>query len=64
MTLLTSEADFHLLSPTPDNVPFAWRNAPAALVLAMTLNAQEALLAAGWDQARERVALARRQAAA
>jgi ribokinase len=45
-TLLTSESDFHLLSPTPEDVPEAWRTAPSMLVLAMTLEAQEALVAA------------------
>lgn len=45
-TLLTPESDFHLLSPTPDDVPEAWRGAPSVLVLAMTLEAQETLVAA------------------
>ena len=45
-TLLTPESDFHLLSPTPEDVPPSWRKAPVALVLAMTLEAQETLVAA------------------
>ncbi len=45
-TLLTPESDFHLLSPTPVDIPEAWRAAPSALVLAMTLEAQETLVAA------------------
>jgi ribokinase len=48
-TLLTPESDFHLLSPMPEDVPEAWRAAPCVLVLAMTLEAQETLVA-GWSR--------------
>lgn len=55
--LLTPESDFHLLSPTPDDVPEAWGAAPSALVLAMTLEAQETLVAALSAQKNTLVAL-------
>ncbi len=40
-----SDDAFHALSPTPADVPAAYRDADAVLVLAMTLGAQEALVA-------------------
>ena len=39
-TLHASEAEFHHLSPTPDDIPSHFRNAEAFLILAMTLAAQ------------------------
>src|SRR5688500_3869699 len=43
-TLYASEADFHALSPAPDDIPESFRGAEAFLVLAMTLAAQEELI--------------------
>ncbi len=43
-TLFSTEDDFHALSPRPDDIPTAFRGAEAFLVLAMTLEAQEALV--------------------
>ncbi|HEX4768996.1 MAG TPA: carbohydrate kinase family protein [Lichenihabitans sp.] len=43
-TLFSTEDDFHALSPRPDDIPPAYRVAEAFLVLAMTLEAQEALV--------------------
>ena len=44
-TLYSSEDDFQALSPTPADVPISFRSAAAFLVLAMTLEAQESLVA-------------------
>jgi sugar/nucleoside kinase (ribokinase family) len=44
-TLFNGEEAFHLLSPKPDDIPPAYRNADAFLVLAMTLQAQLDLVA-------------------
>lgn len=43
-TLYSSEDDFHALSPRPGDVPASFRSAAGFLVLAMTLEAQEALV--------------------
>jgi sugar/nucleoside kinase (ribokinase family) len=45
-TLYNGEADFHILSPTPDDIPERYRGADAFLILAMTLAAQEELVPA------------------
>ncbi|MDX7951286.1 carbohydrate kinase family protein [Lichenihabitans sp. Uapishka_5] len=44
-TLFSSDADFDALSPIPEDIPEAYRAAEAFLVLAMTLPAQERLVA-------------------
>ena len=44
-TLHSSEADFHALSPRPDDIPPPYRSAAGFLILAMTLEAQEVLVA-------------------
>lgn len=44
-TLFSSDADFDALSPMPEDIPEAYRAAEAYLVLAMTLPAQERLVA-------------------
>lgn len=44
-TLFSSDANFDALSPTPEDIPEAYRAAEAFLVLAMTLPAQERLVA-------------------
>lgn len=43
--ILTSQEVFHILSPTPEDIPQDYLGATAFLVLAMTLEAQEVLLA-------------------
>ncbi len=43
-TLFSTEDEFHALSPRPGDIPPAYRAAEAFLVLAMTLEAQEALV--------------------
>ncbi len=45
-TLYSGQADFHILSPTPENIPERYRSADAFLILAMTLEAQEGLVPA------------------
>ena len=44
-TLYSSDDDFHALSPRPADVPSIYRDAAGFLVLAMTLEAQEVLVA-------------------
>lgn len=44
-TLFNSEEAFHELSPTPDDIHVTYRDAEAFLVLAMTLQAQQDLVA-------------------
>lgn len=43
-TLFSTEADFHKLSPRPEDIPIKFREAEAFMVLAMTLAAQETLV--------------------
>lgn len=45
-TLYSGQADFHILSPTPEDIPERYRGADAFLILAMTLAAQEGLVPA------------------
>ena len=42
--ILATEEEFHILSPTPQDIPPSYLQAEAFLILAMTLRAQEALL--------------------
>jgi sugar/nucleoside kinase (ribokinase family) len=44
-TLFATEEEFDILSPLPADLPANWRDAPGFLVLAMTLAAQERLVA-------------------
>jgi len=46
VTLLSDEADFEILSPDQADVPARYWDARAFMILAMTLNAQRALIAA------------------
>jgi sugar/nucleoside kinase (ribokinase family) len=45
-TLYADDDTFHALSPRPDDIPPPWRAAPAFLILAMTLAAQQSLVSA------------------
>jgi sugar/nucleoside kinase (ribokinase family) len=45
-TLYADDDTFHALSPRPEDIPPAWRAAPAFLILAMTLPAQQSLVSA------------------
>ena len=44
-TTYFTEAEFHALSPVPNDIPPSYREAKAFMILAMTLAAQEALVA-------------------
>jgi ribokinase len=56
-TLYSGQADFHALSPTPDDIPDNYRGAAAFLILAMTLEAQEGLVPALRSAGRGLIAL-------
>jgi ribokinase len=56
-TLFNGEEAFHILSPTPDDIPQLYRGADAFLVLAMTLQAQVDLVTALKRDTRALVAL-------
>ena len=54
--ILASEEEFHILSPTPQDIPRSYLQAEAFLILAMTLQAQEALVP--WLRAHTRAIIA------